>query len=291
MRLQMLLKTMVVAGILSLLATLALGAGSKALSGGAYKLVYKMKKGQRLKYKTTLDVQNSMEMQGNEMTSSSNATSELHIDVEEVGKDGNLTYVYALDSLKITAQGGPQGNESYQNPEGMIGKRTRQTISALGRKIKSVAVDSMIFPGSLAQRGGRQTAFHFIELTAKEVKIGDSWSTSTPDTAKQMGGQIIITPELTYTVVGEVDTMGYKCLRIAYNGKTALNGNGLNMGMNFSIEGEGPTSGTAYFAPKEGLLVAVIGNSDLETTVALTGQMTMTIPQSTASKMTVVLMK
>ena len=129
MRSQMFLKTMVVAGIWSLLATLTLGAGSKALSGGAYKLVYKMKKDQRLKYKTTLDVQNSMKMQGNEMTSSSNATSELHIDVEEVGKDGNITYVYALDSLEITAQGGPQGNESYQNPEGMIGKQKGTPVS------------------------------------------------------------------------------------------------------------------------------------------------------------------
>jgi hypothetical protein len=150
MRLQTFLKTMVMAGVLSLLATLVLGAGAEALSGGAYKLAFKMKKGQRLKYKSTFDIQNSMEMQGNEMTSSSNATSQLHIDIEEVGKDGNLTYVYALDSLRITAQGGPQGNESYENPEGMIGKRTRQTINALGRKLQSAVVDSMILPGSLA---------------------------------------------------------------------------------------------------------------------------------------------
>jgi hypothetical protein len=285
MRLQKLSKAVVVTGILSLIVTLALGAG------GAYKLAYQMKKGQRLKYKTIVEVQNSIEVQGNEMTSASNATHELHIDVEEIGKDGNIVYVYAVDSLRVNVQGGPQGNESYQNPEGVIGKRTRQIISALGRKIKSTVVDSMFLPGSLAQRGARQFSLQFIELPAKTVKTGDSWSVNTPDTTTLIGGQIIVTPALNFTVVGEVDTMGYKCLRLTYNGKTALKGNGVNMGMNFSIEGEGPTSGTAYFAPKEGLLVAVIGNSDLETTVALTGQMPMTIPQSTASKMTVALIK
>jgi len=101
----------------------------------------------------------------------------------------------------------------------------------------------------------------------------------------------VVTPSITYTVAGEVDTLGYKCVRLSYKGKTALKGNGVNMGMNFSVEGEGPNSGTAYFAPRAGLLVAVVGSSDLETTVALTGQMNMTIPQSTETKLTVVLVK
>jgi hypothetical protein len=143
----------------------------------------------------------------------------------------------------------------------------------------------------LAQSGGRRPAFSFIELAEKEVKDGDSWTASTADTNAQSGGQIIVAANTTYTVAGEVDTLGYKCLRITYSGKINLKGNGVNMGMNFSIEGEGPNNGTAYFAPKEGTLIAVVGTSDLETTIALTGQMSMTIPQSTASKVAIVLVK
>lgn len=270
---------------LSLAAGLAIGAG------GAYKLVYKMKKGQHLKYQTTTNVQNAMEMQGREMTTSSEIASTLHFDVEEVGKDGSISYTYALDSLSITVKT-PQGDQSFQNPEGMIGKRTRQMITALGKKLKSAIVDSMQIPPALAQGGGgRQSAFRFIDLPEKEVKIGDTWAASTPDTNTQMGGQVIVTPTTTYTVTGAVDTLSYKCLRLSYTGKLVIKGNGVNMGMNFTIEGEGPTSGAVYFAPKEGLLVAMTGNSDLETTVALTGQMSMTIPQSTATKLSIVLVK
>jgi hypothetical protein len=269
----------------SLFVGLAIGAG------GAYKLSYRMKKGQRLKYKTNLSVQNSMEVQGSEITSGSEGASVLHLDIEEVGKDGRITYVYALDSLQLKIKT-MQMDSTLKNPDGMIGKRTRQIMTAFGKKLKSVAIDSINLPGVMAQSGvSRQSAFRFIELADKAVKIGDSWTVSTADTSVQAGGKIIVNTNATYTVAGAVDTLGYKCLRLTYNGKIRLKGNGVNMGMDFSIEGEGPTSGTAYFAPKEGRLVAVVGNSDLETTVALTGQMTMTIPQSTASKLSVVLVK
>ncbi len=130
-----------------------------------------------------------------------------------------------------------------------------------------------------------------IELPEKEVKAGDAWTTSNIDTITQGGGKIIVTPNNTYTVAGEVDTLGYKCVRISYQGNATIKGEGTQMGMNFFIEGEGPTTGTAYFAPKEGLLVALVTNSDLEMTVALTGQMNMTIPQYNATKLSMVLVK
>ncbi len=284
MRFKKLLTVLVGVVLASLLATLAVGAGN------VYKLGYQMKKGQRLKYKTTMNVQNSMEVQGREMTTGSDAVTVLRLEVEEVGKDGNVTFVYALDSLNVAVKT-PQGDLSVENPKGMIGKRTRQIISAAGKKLKTVVVDSMDLPSELAQSGGRRPAFSFIELAEKEVKAGDSWTASTADTNAQSGGQIIVGANTTYTVAGEVDTLGYKCLRITYSGEIKLKGNGVNMGMNFSVEGEGPNNGTAYFAPKEGLLVAVVGTSDLETTIALTGQMSMTIPQSTANKVAIVLVK
>jgi hypothetical protein len=285
MFLQKPLRFFIAAVVMSLLVSLAVGAG------GTYKLVYRMKKGQRLKYKTDLNVQNAMEVQSREIATSSLATSALHLDVEDAGKDGRITYVYALDSLQVKIKT-PQMDSTLKNPEGMLGKRTRQTMTALGKRLQTVIVDSLRLPGIMAQSGGsRQSAFRLIELPEKEVKIGDAWTTNTPDTSAQSSGQLIMTTNATYTVAGEIDTLNYKCLRLTYVGQMSLKGNGVNMGMNFTIEGEGPISGTAYFAPKEGLMVAWVGNSDLETTVALTGQMNMTIPQSTATQLTVVLVK
>ena len=174
----------------------------------------------------------------------------------------------------------------------LIGKRSRQTISALGKKLKTEVVDSIKLSALLAQAGGSRTSLlSLIELPEKEVKNGDSWTTSQTDTFKQGNMKVVITPNATYTVGSEVDTLGYKCLRLAYKGTIKIKGEGTQMGMNVFVEGEGPVTGTAYFAPAEGLLVGTISDSNLEATIALTGQMTMTMPQSTSTKTTVMLVK
>lgn len=286
MRWQKLLQIISGMVVISLLAGLALAA-----VGGAYKLSYRMKKGQRLKYKTTMNFDQTTEVQGQEISGTVSGTASLHVDVEEIGKEGNITFVYALDSLQTSIKS-PQLDTTFRNPEALLGKRTRLTVNALGKKLHSAMVDTLNLSGLLAQAGaGGQTTFRLIELPEKEIKIGESWTTSTADTTAQANSKMVIMPNLTYKVTGEVDTLGYKCLRLAGTGTVKMKGEGMQQGMNFFIEGEGPTNGTAYFAPQEGLLVAAVSNADLEMTIALTGQMSMTIPQSLATKNSTVLVK
>jgi hypothetical protein len=286
MRLQKLSKIIVSAVAISMLAGLAVAA-----AGGPYKLVYRMKKGQRLNYRMTMTVEQSMEMQGNEMNSNIDGATALHIEVEEVGKEGNITFVYALDSLRTHVKS-PQLDSTFRNPAELVGKRTRQTISALGKKLKSEVIDSVNLSGMLAQAGlGRQASLQLIELPEKEVKIGDSWTAVQTDTSEQGSMKIVVAPSTTYTVAGEVDTLGYKCLRLTYKGTLKVKGEGTQMGMNLFFEGEGPVAGTAYFAPMEGLLVGAISDSNLEATIAITGQISMTMPQSTSTKTAMLLVK
>jgi hypothetical protein len=262
-----------------------------AVGSGPYKLAFRMKKGDRLKYKMSMATEQTMEMMGQEMTTTVNGYTHMHMDVEDVAKDGSITLVYAIDSMNVDVQG-PQGSQSFKSPAELVGKRTRVTINAYGKKLSSAIVDSAKLSGMLAQLGvGRQNAFNLMELSEKEVKSGDTWSVSRTDTMSQGGGKVIVTPSLTYTVGGEVDTLGYKCVRIVSQGNTAIKGEGSQMGSKFFIEGQGPGSGVAYFAPKEGLLVASTSVSDLEMTIAVTGQQNMTIPQSTSQKFSLVLVK
>lgn len=267
---------------------------SLVFAAGPYKLAYRFQKRQHLKYMTSVKTEVSMEMMGQEMTNSVDGASLMHIEVEDVDKDGNISIVHALDSLRshIKSQNPPM-DSTFRNPDALIGKRTRLVINSLGKKIKSTVVDSVNLSGVMAQMGGQQTSLRLIELPGKEVKPGDTWNVSTPDTIQQSEGKIMLSPKHTYTVGSEVDTLGYKCIRISYTGTVGIKGDMKNksMGMNIFIEGEGPSSGTAYFAPKEGLLVAATNNADLEMTVALTGQMSMTFPQSTSTKTAVTLVK
>jgi hypothetical protein len=289
MRMQKLSKIAPGLAVTSLFISLVISA---VAASGNYKLAYRMQKGQTLKYMMTTNADQSMEMQGQEMSSTVEGATFIRLQVEEVDKNGNIIFVYALDSLRTHVKSPLMAMDTtFRNPEGLLGKRTRLVVSPNGKKLKSTVVDSVKLSGMLAQFGGRQVTFHLMELPESEVKIGDSWTRNTPDTLQQGGGKIVATPNHIYTVVAEVDTLGYKCLRITYKGTTAIKGEGTNMGMNFFVDGEGPAQGTAYFAPKEGLLVAMLDNTDLEMTIALTGQMSMTIPQSTSTKTTMVLVK
>jgi len=167
-------KILFVIVVLSLLAGLAIGAA------GAYKLAYRMKKGQRLKYRTTMQVNQSMEISGREIATTVNGANAMHLEVEDVTKDGMITFVYAIDSLTLSVKS-PQIDSTFKNPQGLIGKRSRQTINARGKKLKSAVVDSINISPLLAQIGaGRQASFHFVELPSKDVKNGDSWSTALP---------------------------------------------------------------------------------------------------------------
>lgn len=273
--------------------TMSLLAGVVIASAGAYKLAFSMKKGQRLKYKMKTSTEQSMEMMGREMSSSVNGATVMHLEVEDVTKTGDITFVYAIDSMQTQVKNAMMGMDStFINPAGIIGKRTRFTMSAAGKKLNSVIVDSVKLTGVMAQMsGGRQNTFTLIELSGKEMKAGESWTTNKVDTMNQAGGKMMVTTATTYTVGNEVDTLGYKCVRLMTKGKASIKGEGAQMGAKLFFEGEGPTSGIVYFAPKEGLLVAMTSDSDLEMTIAVTGPQNMTIPQTTATKTSLVLVK
>ena len=273
--------------------TLSLLAGFVMASADVYKLAFSMKKGQRLKYKMKTSTEQSMEMMGREMSSSVQGVTVMHLEVEDVTKTGDITFVYAIDSMQTQVKNAMMGMDStFINPAGLIGKRTRYTMNAAGKKLNSVIIDSVKLSGVMAQvSGGRQNSFNLIELSGKEMKAGESWTTNKVDTMNQAGGKMMVTTATTYTVGNEVDTLGYNCVRLMTKGKASIKGEGAQMGAKLFFEGEGPTSGIVYFAPKAGLLVAMTSDSDLEMTIAVTGPQNMTIPQTTATKITLALVK
>lgn len=288
MSMQKLLKVMMGVTAVCLMAGLAW-----AGAAGIYKLTFGMKKGQRLVYKMKTSTEQSMEMMGREMSSSVTGFTVMHLDVEDVNKAGDITFVYALDSMQTKVKNAMMGMDStFTNPPGLIGKRTRQIINATGKKLSSVVLDSVKLSGVMAQvSGGRQNNANLIELAGKEIKTGESWTSERTDTLNQAGGKMLVTSSTTYTVGSEVDTLGHKCVRLMTKGKATIKGEGAQMGAKLFFEGSGPTTGVVYFAPKEGLLVAMTSDSDLEMTIAVTGPQNMTIPQTTATKISLALVK
>jgi len=257
--------------------------------GEGNQLLYKLEKGKSYVYESKADIQSVQTVMGNEVTATINSYSKLRFSVDAVDNEGNMTLTSSFDSVAVKIHS-PQMDSTMVNPFGIAGKRAKDFVSRYGKIVKTTTIDSFAIPMNLGiRRVSGSTAF--AEFGDKSVKVGDSWDITKSDTVDQMGGKMVVTSKLTYTLLGSTDTLGYDCYKISSKGTTSFEGKGISMGMNMFIEGTGTVGGTVYFAPKEGMLVQSETASQQELTAAMTGQQNMTIPISQTVKITTTFVK
>lgn len=255
----------------------------------SYKLKYKMAKGTVLYYRLDSQMESLQEMMGSEVEANSKSNANVKITSEGENKDGNLTFLIVYESMLFEMMSSMM-DSTFKDPEGLIGKRVRKTITPYGDQIKSVELDSIKL-GLLAHAGGLASAREFLpNLPDSELKMGEKVSMTDVDSLDTLGGTTVTKAEMEFTLTGKETKLGYDCLKIDVKGTINLEGDGMMQGMKIFIEGDGDFQRTLYFAPKEGLLVAAHNQTDIEMTLALTGQMQMTIPitQSQTSNMTLI---
>ncbi len=255
----------------------------------SYKLKYKMAKGTVLYYRLDSQMESLQEMMGSEVEANSKSNANVKITSEGENKDGNLTFLMVYESMLFEMISSMM-DSTFKDPEGLIGKRVRKTITPYGDQIKSVELDSIKL-GLLAHSGGLASAREFLpNLPDSELKMGEKVSMTDVDSLDTLGGTTVTKAEMEFTLTGKETKFGYDCLKIDVKGTINLEGDGIMQGMKIFIEGDGDFQRTLYFAPKEGLLVAAHNQTDIEMTLAVTGQMQMTIPitQSQTSNMTLI---
>ncbi|MGA9363617.1 MAG: hypothetical protein WBW16_04540 [Bacteroidota bacterium] len=257
--------------------------------GEGIQLAYKLEKGKSYVYESKADIQSAQTVMGNEVSATISSYSKLRLTVDDVDKEGNMTLISSYDSVAVKIHS-PQMDSTMTNPFGIAGKRAKDFVSRYGKLIKSTTIDSVAIPMNLGiRRVSGSTAF--ADFGENAVKVGDSWDRTKMDTVDQMGGKLVVTTKLIYTLLGSADTLGYDCYKISTKGTTSFEGKGISMGMNMFIEGTGTVSGTVYFAPKEGMLVLSETSSQQELTAAVTGQQNMTVPISQTIKITTTFVK
>ncbi len=252
-------------------------------------LIYKLEKGKTYRYASRSDIQSAQTAMGNEITTTSISNGIVRLIVEDVDKDGNITLVSSLDSLVVKSHS-PQRDTTMVNPFGFVGKRTREVLSKYGKTIKSSPIDTLKMPmGMSGRRIGPSSSF--VDFGEKVLKIGDSWEQTRTDSVDQMGGKMVVTSHVTYTLLELTKRLGYKCYKISSKGTLSFQGKGQMMGMSMYTEGTGTVNGAIYFDPEGGILVEAESTSQQELTAAMTGQQNMTIPISQSIKSTTSLMK
>ncbi len=244
-----------------------------------FTLQYKLPQGATYRFADSVVANTSQEMMGQQVKSTSILHVITRVDVAQLRDDGTTVLVFAPESIRFNVK--TARVDTTIVPQQLIGKRTQLEISRLGDVLGRQTLDS-VKVGGLAASVGQRELVRLPAYPARPVKLGDKWTSTRPDTNESMGGKMISTATLEYTVLAKEARLGRQCLKVSYSGKTSVNGRGAMMGSTFYLEGNGTMSGTFWVDPATGLPVAEDAVTNMASTVSMTGQQSMTIPSTQA---------
>jgi hypothetical protein len=276
-----------------ILCLLLLSAAVISSTYGGEKLRYQMVKGNTYKYVLTTDTKGNTQVMGQEMASKSKSYFRISLGVENTGPDA-IILVAKVDSNVSNIESMMMKDSAMVIKE-INGKRVRLTLTPLGKTVKTVAIDTIV-PSPMTQMAGignpgdllRQL---FVKLPEQAVGVGDTWKNIKPDTITTQGMSVVTKPDVLLKIAGTEKVGSYDCLKITFEGTGSMYGTGSRQGVEFVVDGTTKSKGTAFFAPNEGVLVAVESSSTTEMNVAGTGEQTFTMTQSLSASQAMKLAK
>lgn len=265
------------------LVLLALSVVASAYAQEKYLLQYKFQKGKTYRYRVVSNNDITQEMQGQEMKMTNMTTTIARLVTDNVLEGGSMIMIVSSDTM-VTRAKNPR-MDTTMVLKNMMGKRMKITLDRRGEVRSREVLDSVQFDTrGMNVRVPQRETIGFTRLPDHEVKVSEKWNDSKTDTTEAAGGKMMNALDVEYSVVGKESKMGHDCLKISYIGKTSTNGKMNQMGMDLYIEGTGKVSGTFFFDHAQGILVYDESLTDMESTVAVSGQQNMTIPMTTSSK-------
>jgi hypothetical protein len=240
-------------------------------------LQYRMAENQVLKYQTSSEQTQNMEIMGQSIDTQS--SSESGFSVKSKGlQEGNLLLGVTIDSMSMNISS-PQGDLS-PDMSTVLGKSFDMTLSPLGKELDVSGAETIEYDMGAAGTRNMGSNFQaaFPDLAGKPVKIGDTWTSTDTITEKTDEIEVRINFESVNTLEGFETVDGLECVKVTADVTGTVVGKGEQMGMQLAIEGEVQGKGAWYFAYKEGFLVKDTGNIFTDGTITTSGAQAMTIP-------------
>jgi len=255
---------------------------SNAAAQTNFKLEYKFQKGETYRFANRVITNVVQQAMGQEVKVDITADAIQRI-VGEDKVDGNMVLITSLDSVVVSTK--MPMRDTTMNLDSFKDKRTRIVLDPTGEIVKKEILDTL---GADAQQFEQlnSQSLKFFDLPKEEVKTGSTWSTDDVDTIGIMGGNMISNSKTEYTLAGEEERSGYKCVKITFTSSSTNEGQTKMMGMDLFIEGTGKITGNLYFAPEQGIMILAEVQSDNDMTMATTGEQKMIIPITQSSKIT-----
>lgn len=260
--------------------------GSLFLIGNAtgqekFLLEYRFVKGKYYRYKEESKYESVQEISGEEMKATGSTFSLTKMIVEDVSENGDITFIGSLEDYKIVTKMAMMDTTMIMKD--FLNKGIQTIISKKGRMIDNKELDTTKRGTDFIDKGNSlyNVFKEFARFPDKELNFGDTWKDERTDTTQ--GTQMVTKSDLVYTLLGIEEKNGHTCLKAGFKGKTEISGKMIQMGMEFYMEGSGEINGTLWLDKETCIIISKESTNDQDMTMALTGQMQMTIPMTSTT--------
>lgn len=255
--------------------------------GKLYELKYQLDKGTKITMTSTGDVNSVMDQMGTEVVTDISGDAEDIFIVLSANKTKGLTLEYEFGARSQNMDSA-MGSDSTDFSE-LIGQKVKFVLLPNGKVEGFEGFDTLpVITSSSGDELNEETYILAVKTTFpllpdKPVKFGDTWTDNQVMDIPQSGSILKLENDYTYTLIEEVKKDGFDCLKIEMTGTSNLIGDFEQEGMALSIERDTISTGTIYFAYKEGMLISFESESRGEAIITVPS-IGMDIPQTMVSK-------
>ncbi len=242
-------------------------------------LKYNFKEGKS--FKTTMNLTNEMvqSMMGQEMKATSTVGTVSEYKISKVDAKNNATALVTILDLSATTVA--MGKEDVVKKSDFKKENICAEYDQTGKSISGKLIDTT---EDFSKVGSFQGFVKLQILPAREVKVGEVWNEKQIDTVNNGPSNpmsfMTTAMETEYTLVGKEVREGKNVYKISYKSSMELAGKGKQMNMDLFLEGTGEVTGFFYFDPAASITVYSEGNTEMNSTITVSGQQNMSIPMT-----------
>jgi hypothetical protein len=242
-------------------------------------LKYNFKEGKS--FKTTMNLTNEMvqSMMGQEMKATSSVGVISEYKISKVDAKSNATALVTILDLSATTVA--MGKEDVVKKSDFKKENICAEYDQTGKSISGKLIDTT---EDFSTVGSFQGYVKLQILPAREVKVGEVWNEKQIDTVDNGPSNpmsfMTTAMDTEYTLVGKEMREGKNVYKISYKSSMELAGKGKQMNMDLFLEGTGEVTGFFYFDPAASVTVYSEGNTEMNSTITVSGQQNMSIPMT-----------
>ncbi len=225
-----------------------------------YELKYQLAEGTKITIISSGELNSIMDQMGTEVIVDSYGEAEDIFVVLSSDKEKGLTLEYEFGKRSQDMLSS-EGSDSTDFSD-LIGKKVQFVLLPNGKAEGFEGFENL--PEITSSGGGELNEETYILgvkttfplLPDKPIKFGDTWTDTQVMDIPQGGSVLVSEYNFTYTLIEETEKDGFDCLKIEVTGTSRLSGDFEQGGMALYIEREETSTGTLYFAYKEGMIIS-----------------------------------